>query len=92
MARRRAPQPAEDGGLFAAAEAAAAFRTAEKDGLAWGLELHRWVEPKDWPRELEARVPPEHRAVAEEYLRGIAKRMRTLRELKAKRRGGPPDE
>lgn len=92
MARRREPQPAEDGGLFAASVAGAAFREAPKDGLAWGLELHRWVEPKHWPRELEARVPPEHRAVAEEYLRGIAKRMRTLRELKAKRLGGPPDE
>lgn len=91
MARK--PDAMDHAGAAAAAMVAADAREApHKDGLAWGLELHRWVEPKHWPRELEARVPPEHRAVAEEYLRGIAKRMRTLRELKAKSRGGPPDE
>lgn len=74
MARRK-QVPA--GGLFAPPPAP----DSAKDGLAWGLELHRRVEPRDWPRELEARVPPEHRAVAEEYLRGIAQRMRNLREL-----------
>lgn len=81
---RRSTKPrkritAEAGGeLFAASVAGAAFRDSPKDGLAWGLELHRWTDPREWPAGLE-RVPAEHRAAAEDYLRGIAKRMRTLR-------------
>lgn len=91
MARKRTQQPAYRGGLFAAAAAArGAPHAAKKDGLAWGLELHRWVEPKHWPRELEARVPAEHRAVAEEYLRGIAQRMRNVQALKGRGPQRPP--
>lgn len=56
------------------------------NGLGWGLKLHRHTEPKDWPAAL-ANVPEEHRAGAEEYLRGIAARMRALREMK-RRNGG----
>lgn len=81
MARK--PDTMDHAGAAAAAMVAAASREApHKDGLAWGLELHRWVEPRNWPEALE-RVPEEHRARAEEYLRSIAQRMRTLRALKA---------
>lgn len=86
MAKRKARAP-DDGvaSMVAAAQIAAAHsRNAPgKDGLAWGLKLHRWVDPKNWPAELE-RVPEEHRAEAEDYLRGIAKRMRTLRGMNRK--------
>jgi len=78
MARKRTPKAEAGGELFAASVAGAAFRDAPKDGLGWGLELHRWTDPREWPAGLE-RVPAEHRAVAEDYLRGIARRMRTLR-------------
>lgn len=54
------------------------------NGLGWGLKLHRHTEPKDWPAAL-ANVPEEHRADAEEYLRGIAARMRALRQLQRNR-------
>lgn len=57
------------------------FHADPIDGLGWGLRLHRRVEPKDWPRALEEQVPAEHRAGAEEYLRGIAARLRVLRKL-----------
>lgn len=79
--RRAAPQ---DGAAAAALFGGLSRNAPDKDGLAWGLEIHRWVEPRDWPQALE-RVPAEHRARAEEYLRGIAQRMRNLRALKGAR-------
>lgn len=51
------------------------------DGTGWGLMIQRRHKPRDWPRALES-VPEEHRAAAEEYLRGIAARMRVVRRLK----------
>jgi hypothetical protein len=51
-----------------------------QDGLGWGLRIQRHREPKDWPAAL-LEVPEQHRAQAEEYLRGIAARMRTLRAM-----------
>jgi len=59
-------------------------RTAPQSGLAWGVWIHRRVPPKRWPQELE-RVPPEHRQVAEQYLRGIAARMRVVRAVRKTR-------
>lgn len=53
------------------------------DGLGWGLFLHRYHEPRDWPRLLESMVPAAHRAGAESYLRAIAQRMRVVRNLRA---------
>ena len=90
MGKSRAKSSTAGADMFAASVAGANFRAVEKDGLGWGLELHRYVEPKHWPRELEARVPPEHRAAAEEYLRGIAQRMRNLRAMKGHGPDGPP--
>lgn len=80
MARKL--KAADDTAAIAQLVVAENRRAPKPDGLAWGLELHRWVEPKAWPAALEA-VPPEHRAQAEEYLRGIAARMRTLRNMAA---------
>lgn len=51
------------------------------DGLAWGLWIHRWCEPREW-REQLARVPEDLRPAAERYLRGIAARLKRVRELK----------
>lgn len=51
------------------------------DATGWGLKIQRHHEPRDWPREL-AKVPEEFRAGAEDYLRGIAARMRVVRRLK----------
>jgi hypothetical protein len=50
------------------------------DGLGWGLRIHRRYKPKDWLAQLE-HVPEQHRAEAEQYLRGIAERMRVLRDM-----------
>jgi hypothetical protein len=51
-----------------------------QDGLGWGLRIQRRREPKDWPAAL-LEVPEQYRAQAEEYLRSIAARMRTLRAM-----------
>lgn len=56
------------------------------DGLGWGLFLHRFHPMKDWPRLLESMVPAAHREGAEAYLRGIAARVRVVRNLR--RQGG----
>lgn len=69
--KRQAAAPAPSG-LFPHAE--------PMDGLGWGLQIHRRYEPKDWLAQLE-RVPEQHRAEAEAYLRGIAARMRVLRDM-----------
>ena len=61
-----------------------------KDGLGWGLWLHRYVEPKHWPQALKDQVPDEHRPAAETYLRGIAARMRAQREAMQRHREAPP--
>lgn len=45
-------------------------------------------QPRDWPRALEI-VPEAHRAAAEEYLRGMAARMRVIRRLKGSADGPP---
>lgn len=50
-------------------------------GLGWGLHLHRYVQPADWPRELERQVPAELRQEAEAYLRNIAACMREQRRI-----------
>jgi hypothetical protein len=52
------------------------------DAIGWGLYLHRYHDHREWPRLLETMVPAEHRAGAEEYLRGIAARMRVVRQLR----------
>ena len=89
MARSSAAQAYIGPMAAGAAMAAAQFRQAPKDGTGWGLQLHRDVPPGKWPQAL-ARVPEEHRAAAESYLRGIAARMRILRDLKGHGPDGPP--
>lgn len=42
--------------------------------------IHRYVEPRDWPAAL-AEVPDECRPFVEDYLRGIAARMRVKRAI-----------
>lgn len=79
MARARKGKAAPPANA-AAALTSSLFLAEPVDGLGWGLRLHRRVEPKDWPRALQD-VPQEHRAQAEEYLRGIAARMRVRRAL-----------
>ena len=64
----------------AAAPASLPPQPEPQDGLGYGLRIHRYSAPRDWPREL-GKVPEEHRPRAEEYLRGIAARMRHLRRL-----------
>lgn len=49
-------------------------------GLGWGLRIQRRTEPAAWPAAL-LQVPEQHRAQAEDYLRGMAARMRVLRRL-----------
>lgn len=56
----------------------------KRDGTAWGLYLHRRVDPARWPEALES-VPAEHRAAAERYLRDIAARMRVARKARKER-------
>lgn len=58
------------------------------DATGWGVRIQRHHEPRDWPRELE-KVPEQFRAGAEEYLRGIAHRMRVVRRLKGSLDGPP---
>ena len=48
------------------------------EAIAYGSAIHRYVPTTDWPEAL-ARVPEDRRQGAEEYLRGIAKRMRVAR-------------
>jgi hypothetical protein len=55
------------------------------DGLAWGLWIYRWFEPRQWVEQL-AKVPADLRPVAEQYLRDMATRLRRVRESKAKER------
>lgn len=47
--------------------------------------IQRYFEVLEW-REQLAKVPDEHRAQAEEYLRSMADRMRVIRALKAQER------
>ena len=49
------------------------------EAVAYGAAIHRYVPHADWPEAL-ARVPADKRAGAEEYLRGIAQRMRAKRD------------
>ena len=72
MTRRRRKVEPEPAG---AALLALAGRQEPNTGLGWGSFIHRHHEPRTWPQQLE-RVPQELRAEAEEYLRGIAARMR----------------
>ena len=51
------------------------------DYLDYAVDIERRVAPKDWPEALKG-VPEECRAEAEEYLRGIAARIRVVRGLK----------
>jgi len=52
-----------------------------QDGLGWGVWIHRYFEPKDWVAQLE-KVPEDLRPVAEDYLKSIEERMRTVRAMK----------
>lgn len=52
----------------------------EKDGLSYAVEIERKVEPKGWPAALES-VPENVRPEAENYLRGVAARMRAIRKM-----------
>lgn len=52
--------------------------TTAPDALAFALDIQRTREPRQWPAAL-ACVPAECRAECEEYLRGIADRLRTVR-------------
>lgn len=51
-------------------------------GIGWGSRIHRHVDPMKWREALE-KVPAKHRKEAEEYLRGIAARMRVVARIKA---------
>ena len=55
----------------------------EAGAIGWASRIHRYVAPRDWPKAL-AGVPDEHRSEAEQYLRDMAQRMRTLRASKVK--------
>lgn len=72
MTRRRRKVEPEPAG---AALLALAGRAEPNSGLAWGLFIQRHHAPRDWPEALK-RVPEELRAEAEDYLRGMAARMR----------------
>lgn len=56
------------------------------DCLGYAVEIQRRSEPRDWPRALEG-VPVECQEACEEYLRGIAQRIRVIRGLKHARIG-----
>lgn len=49
--------------------------------LGYAVEIERRREPRDWPEALEG-VPAECRERCEEYLRGIAQRIRVVRGIK----------
>lgn len=51
------------------------------DCLSYAVEIERTREPRDWPKALEG-VPVECRERCEEYLRGIAQRIRVVRGIK----------
>lgn len=73
----------------ATAPAGFAYPWAEpQDATGWGLMIHRRYDMAEWRQQLE-KVPEEHRAGAEEYLRGIAARMRVVRRLKGSPDGPP---
>ena len=55
------------------------------DCLGYAVDIERRVAPKDWPEALKG-VPAECSAEAEEYLRGIAARIRVVRGLKNEHR------
>lgn len=50
--------------------------------LHHAVEIQMTKEPRDWPKALD-RVPDECRDECEDYLRGIASRMRVARGLRA---------
>lgn len=49
--------------------------------LQHAVDIERRCAPKDWPEALKE-VPAECRGEAEEYLRGIAARIRVVRGIK----------
>lgn len=53
----------------------------EPDCLGYAVEIERRREPRDWPKALEG-IPAECRGEVEDYLRGIAQRIRVIRGLK----------
>jgi hypothetical protein len=59
-------------------------RTVPEGGgyLSWAGAIHRYVEPRDWRREM-VHVPAEFHDAVEKYLREILQRMRVSREAKA---------
>lgn len=56
--------------------------TEPQDGVGWGLRIQRYHDMRIWASELE-KVPEQHRAEAERYLRSIAARMRVVRAARA---------
>ncbi len=50
-------------------------------GLYYGLKIHRFVEPRDWPAAIAAYVPEPLRPEAERYLRDVAAVMRSMRRM-----------
>jgi hypothetical protein len=63
------------------AEALAKLRPAQQ-GLAIAQALHRTADPKAWRAAVDAIEHPDARRAAEDYLRGIAARMRALQEYR----------
>lgn len=55
--------------------------------LGYAVEIERRREPKDWPEALKG-VPAECRDECENYLRGIAARLRVVRGIKHGPTGG----
>lgn len=53
-------------------------------GLAIALELHRHEDPRNWRAKVDAIECPEARAVAEDYLGMMVKRINALRAAKKK--------
>lgn len=55
---------------------------ADADALTYAVAIQRDVAPAGWPAALEL-VPPDRRDHATRYLRGMAARLRILRQAKA---------
>jgi hypothetical protein len=55
--------------------------TPEQHGLQVALKLHRSAPPKTWQAAINAIDDPQARAAAQQYLDGIAYRIRVIRSL-----------
>lgn len=56
----------------------------DADALWYAVQIQRDRQPRDWPAALTS-VPEQFRPAAEDYLRGMAQRMRYLRSLRSDR-------